>query len=156
MFSFRKKKQQRLLAALGISDTSVQLALLKLVDDTQAAGAALQHGGKTWQLAVNDEETVLGGDVNAAITALLERYKRFDLQGQPVQIVLSSNLVEQIPVDRPDVPMADIVPTLQWTLKDLVTIPAADLLLDYYDIPVQVGGAKKINVVAASRTKVQP
>lgn len=156
MFSFRKKKQQRLLAALGISDTSVQFALLKLVDDTQAAGAALQHGGKTWQLAVNDEETVQSGDVNAAITTLLERYKRFDLQGQPVQIVLSTNLVEQISVDRPDVPMADIVPTLQWTLKDLVTIPAADLLLDYYDIPVQVGGAKKINVVAASRTKVQP
>ncbi|MCH8492843.1 MAG: hypothetical protein LAT53_06390 [Idiomarina sp.] len=156
MFKFRSAKQQRLLVAFGITESAVQLAILKAVNDSEAAGAALKHAGKTWQLVVNDEVEIGSGNTLGAIAALLERYKRFDFQGQPLQIVLSSSLVEQVAVDKPDVPAQDIAPTLQWTLKDLVSIPAADLLLDYYDIPVQVAGAKKVNVVAVSRNKVQP
>lgn len=156
MFNIRKTKQKRILVALGISTSSVQIAILKAVSETEAAGASLQYQGKTWQLVVNDEERVDDHDPLAAIEILLERYKRFDLNGQPVQVVLSSGMVEQVSVDKPQAKAEDIVPTLQWTLKDLVSIPPADLILDYYDIPVQVAGAKKINVVAISRAKLEP
>lgn len=156
MFSFRKSKQQRILVALGISMSSVQIAILKAVAEDEAAGAALLYRGQTWQLVVNDDEPVLNQDHESTIQKLLERYKRFDFSGQPIQVVLSTGLVEQVSVDKPDVKAEDIAPTLQWTLKDLVTIPAADLLIDYYDLPVQVSGAKKINVVAVSRSRIQP
>lgn len=157
MFQFFKtNKKKKLIVAVGICESSVQLAILKVVANDQINGSVLMHADEAWQLVVNDEVAIANNDPLAALHALFSRYERFDFKSQPVQIVLGSSLVEQVAVERPDVPEQDIVPTLQWTLKDLVSVPAADLLLDYYDIPVQVAGAKKINVVAASRAKVQP
>ena len=134
----------------------MQIAILKAVAQDQASGAVIRHAGEAWQLVVNDEEPITDHNPLVAVEALINRYESFDFKKQPVQLVLGSSLVEQVAVERPDVPEQDIVPTLQWTLKDLVTTPADDLLLDYYDIPVQVAGAKKINVVATSRKKIQP
>ncbi|EGN74911.1 hypothetical protein A28LD_1928 [Idiomarina sp. A28L] len=156
MFKLFKTNKKKLIVALGICESSVQLAILKVVAEDQINGSVLMHAGEAWQLVVNDEVAITDNNPLPALQSLFARYERFDFKKQPVQIVLGSSLVEQVAVDRPDVPEQDILPTLQWTLKDLVPIPAGDLLLDYYDIPVQVAGAKKINIVAASRSKVQP
>ncbi len=156
MFQFFKTNKKKLIVALGICESSVQLAILKVVTEDQVSGSVLMHAGEAWQLVVNDEELISDHNPLAAVETLVSRYDSFDFKKHPVQLVLGSSLVEQVAVERPDVPEQDIVPTLQWTLKDLVSIPADDLLLDYYDIPVQVAGAKKINVVATSRKKIQP
>lgn len=42
MFTFRSAKQQRLLVAFGITESAVQLAILKAVNDSEAAGADVE------------------------------------------------------------------------------------------------------------------
>ncbi len=111
----------------------------------------LEFDQQQFSLVVNDEHEIVDGDVPAAIDALLNKYKRLDFKYQWVQFVVSEPHVEIVSVERPDVPDGDVATALQWTLRDLVSIPQPDLIIDYYDIPIQVSGARKINVVAASR-----
>ena len=71
-------------------------------------------------------------------------------------MVLSSELISQVNVERPELPPAEIAFLLQWSLRDLVPIAATDLLVDYFDPPIQPPGKNEIHVVAASREFVQP
>lgn len=56
-------------------------------------------------------------------------------------------------IDKPAVPDEEISLALPWTIKDLVTLPDHDMVLDYLDLPLQnqlQGG--KVNVVVSSKS----
>lgn len=56
-------------------------------------------------------------------------------------------------IDKPAVPEQEIALALPWTIKDLVTLPDDDMVLDYLDLPLQnqVQG-NKVNVVVSSKS----
>lgn len=56
-------------------------------------------------------------------------------------------------IDKPAVPDDEISLALPWTIKDLVTLPDDDMVLDYIDLPLQnqLQGIK-VNVVVSSKS----
>ncbi|WP_113907014.1 hypothetical protein [Aliidiomarina celeris] len=155
MFKWTKKQNKHYVYAVSVHKNAVHIAILRAVAEASSSAAYLTatraQEQQQWELVVNDDIEVTGEAYGDAIQALLQRYERFESKHQPLQLVLSPALVEQVAIEKPDLPEADIAATLQWTLKDLVSIPAADLITDFYNPAVQAAGAKKINVVAARR-----
>ncbi|RUO18082.1 hypothetical protein [Aliidiomarina haloalkalitolerans] len=139
--------------ALGVGDTVLTLAALEAckADET----SELLINDRYWKLVESDTVEVMGGNFSEALTSLLLRHKHLGFKKASIQMVLSSELVSQVTVDRPDLPPSDIAASLQWSLRDLINIPATDMLVDYFDPPVP-GAANQINVVAASREFVEP
>lgn len=70
------------------------------------------------------------------------------LTGQ-CHIVLNSLQSQIVQVDKPNVPSEEVVSALKWQIKDLVTIPPDNMVLDYFDGPILAGGKEKIHVVCA-------
>jgi MSHA biogenesis protein MshI len=56
-------------------------------------------------------------------------------------------------IDKPVVPDEEIALALPWTIKDLVTLPDDDMVLDYLDLPLQNQlQGQKVNVVVSSKS----
>ena len=70
------------------------------------------------------------------------------LSGQ-CHLVLNALQTQIVQVDKPSVPNEEIVSALKWQIKDLVSIPPDNMVLDYFDSPLLSGGKEKINVVCA-------
>ncbi|MFT5755762.1 MAG: MSHA biogenesis protein MshI [Alteromonadaceae bacterium] len=74
--------------------------------------------------------------------------KKHQLEGA-CQVVLSSEQYQIIQVNKPNVPESEILGALKWQVKDLVPYSPENMILDYFDGPILVGTAEKINVVCA-------
>jgi MSHA biogenesis protein MshI len=87
----------------------------------------------------------------------LDAYKRIknkhELTGQ-CHIVLSSQQNQLVQVDKPQVPHDEINAAVKWQIKDLVSIPPEDMIVDFFDGPTLAGGLEKINVVCASKNEL--
>ena len=140
--------------ALGIGDSVVSLAALEACPEEESTGLSFE--GDYWKLVESDTLPVQLGDHAGAVNELLLKHKRLGYKNAPIQMVLSSELISQVNVERPELPPAEIASSLQWSLRDLVPIAATDLLVDYFDPPIQPPGKNEIHVVAASREFVQP
>ncbi|MCW8832733.1 MAG: hypothetical protein OQK09_11695 [Colwellia sp.] len=70
------------------------------------------------------------------------------LTGQ-CHLVLHAQQTQIVQVDKPNVPSEEIVAALKWQVKDLVTIPPENMVVDYFDGPLLSGGKEKVNVVCA-------
>lgn len=146
------KNKNQYAYSISVHKEAVHIAILKAAPISIASEQGLNWQNKYWELIVNDETEVVNGDVPAALHALLKRYEKFTTKRQPLQLVLGTDLIEEISVDKPELDEAEIAAALQWTLKDLVTIPAEDIIADYYDPAIHASGDKKIQVVVASRS----
>lgn len=104
------------------------------------------------QLIVNDEVAVERQDYAQAVEALLARYAKLNLKYAPTQLVLGPRLVQQTSLDKPALSEEELAQALPWMLKDLIDIPAADMVADFYEPPVQLAGREKIHVVAVKRS----
>ena len=69
-------------------------------------------------------------------------------------LVLTASQYQIVQVDKPSVPEAELIAALKWQVKDLVTIPPEDIVLDYFAGPVLAGGVEKINVVCAKKSEL--
>jgi MSHA biogenesis protein MshI len=76
--------------------------------------------------------------------------KKYQLQGQ-CHLVLASSQTQVVQVDKPNIPEDEVNAALKWQIKDLVSYPPEDMVLDYFDGPTLAGGNEKINVVCASK-----
>ncbi|MGJ8691098.1 MAG: hypothetical protein ACSHW0_01305 [Thalassotalea sp.] len=81
-------------------------------------------------------------------------HQNSDLNGD-CELILSAKYYQIVQVDKPKVPDNELHAALKWQIKDLVTIPADDMTLDYFDGPT-LAGADKINVVCAQTSKLKP
>lgn len=151
-----RKKQQQYAYSLSIHKSKVYIAVLKSVANPLEAEQAIQWQNNSWELIVNDDIDIVDSDTPAAVAALLARYEKFSFKNQPLQLVLGAGLVQEVTVEKPSLPEEEITGALQWTLKDLVTLPAEDIVADYYDPPIQASGSKNINVIVASRAFLLP
>lgn len=86
---------------------------------------------------------------SADFASVMEGLKtKFDFTSQ-CHLVLNSVQSQIVQVDKPNVPKDEIVSALKWQIKDLVSIPPENMVLDYFDGPTLAGGIEKINVVCS-------
>lgn len=70
-----------------------------------------------------------------------------------VAVVLSSELYQIIPLDKPKLPTeVELRQALPWLLKDLCPLAPEDMQLDFLDVATAPGGVAKINVVVAAKS----
>ena len=67
-------------------------------------------------------------------------------------LVLPSQFYQIVQLEKPQIPAAEINAALKWQVKDLVTFPPDDMVLDYFDAPRLLNSAEKINVVCARQS----
>jgi len=146
------KNKNQYAYSISVHKEAVHIAILKAAPLSMASEQGLNWQDKYWELIVNDEFDVVNNDIPAALHALLKRYEKFATKHQPLQMVLGTDLFEEVSVDKPELDDIEIAAALQWTLKDLVNIPAEDIIADYYDPAIHASGDKKIQVVVASRS----
>ncbi|TAA45204.1 type IV pilus biogenesis protein PilM [Corallincola spongiicola] len=72
------------------------------------------------------------------------------------QLVVGPSYYHIVQVDRPAVDDAEIAQALSWAIKDLVPIAPENMILDYFELPVQPAGANKLNVVCADIQVLKP
>lgn len=88
-----------------------------------------------------------------ATKAVIDKLAKFSSEFQipsKCQIIMPVSQYQIVQIDKPNVPDAEIAAALKWQVKDLVTIPVEDMIIDYFDGPTIAGDAK-LNVVCASK-----
>ncbi|MBY0419160.1 MAG: hypothetical protein K2W88_14015 [Pararheinheimera sp.] len=74
-------------------------------------------------------------------------------QGCHCTLVIPPERYMVLQIDKPPVPDNEISLALPWTIKDLVTLPDDDMVLDYLDLPLQNQlQSAKVNVVVSSKS----
>lgn len=116
-------------AALYLSQAAVTLVQLKagrITGQTQ-----IPCHGDSW---LHDVKAILG-----TVAA-----------GGQLQLVLSADFYQLVQIDKPALNDEELLQALPWQVKDLVNLPAEDILADYIDLPAAINQQAKINVVVAS------
>ncbi|MEI4548372.1 hypothetical protein [Pseudoalteromonas spongiae] len=76
--------------------------------------------------------------------------------GAQVCLVMPESAYQWVQIEKPNLPEQDIVTSLPWTIKELVSLEPSDIIADYYDASLKQGGQNKINVVVTSRSLLMP
>lgn len=92
-------------------------------------------------------------NITAELSGLI---KDFDLEGVPTTLVIPSDKTESVQIDLSELPESDISAALPWKLKDLVSIPAQDMICDYIEMKIQpLGQSEKALIIATSRQYIE-
>lgn len=94
-------------------------------------------------------------DPTDLLTPLTQLLRELDVKGE-CQLTLSNSQYHAVQVDKPNVPDAELHAALPWQIKDLVPISPEDILLDYYQIPIENIAQQKLNVICSSLSTVKP
>ena len=143
MLGLSKQKQSDHHICFQITQTSVRLLIAK--------GLA-----KAPELIVNDHEKVPRGSLIKEAAALLDKYSRLPLKNAKVTLVLGTDLYEAVQVDRPMLDAEEIPESLKYSLSDLVSFSADEIIADYYEFPEQPSGQDKVVAVAANKHYLKP
>ncbi len=143
MLGFSKQKQNDHRICFQITQNSVRLLVVK--------GPA-----NAPDLIVNDYEPVQRGSLLKHADTLLGKYSRLSLKHAQVTLVLGTDLYESVQVDRPMLDPEEISESLKYSLSDLVSFAADEIIADYYEFPEQPSGQDKVVAVAANKNDLMP
>ena len=87
--------------------------------------------------------------------AINELFSRHGLAKSKVRVALAASLYQQIQIDKPAVPDAEMAGALPWAVKDYVSEPVLQLAMDYVDLPTPPAGRPRINVICLPKSRVQ-
>jgi len=71
-----------------------------------------------------------------------------------VRVVLTANQYQQVSVERPEMPDAELVGALPWTIKDFVSEPVSQLAIDYYDSVTSPQSRPRIQVICTPKSRI--
>ncbi|RUO41839.1 hypothetical protein CWE22_06710 [Pseudidiomarina aestuarii] len=109
------------------------------------------------ELIVSDQIEVPAQDYGAAMLQLANQYSRFTKGNPRLAVVLEPSLYQSVAADRPNLQEeSEIAAALKYSLRDLVSLNAADIIADYYELPIQLPNQSKINAIVADRQLLQP
>lgn len=87
---------------------------------------------------------------------LSELVKTYSLQGKPCSVMLHNTDYNVLLLESLPVPETEMRQALQWRVKELITTPLADTLIDYFPMPAQTGGKPKtLNVIVSKKSQVE-
>lgn len=98
----------------------------------------------------------LGASADERTQVVAQLTENHRLKGSHCQLVLTPGMYQVLQVDKPNVPEAEMAGALRWAIKDLVTMPLDELVMDYYESPVQAQGQAKLNVVTCNKALLTP
>jgi MSHA biogenesis protein MshI len=84
-----------------------------------------------------------------------ELFAQHGLAKSKVRVALAASLYQQIQIDKPAVPDAEMAGALPWAIKDFVNEPVLQLAMDYVDLPTPPAGRPRINVICVPKARVQ-
>lgn len=87
--------------------------------------------------------------------AMGELFGQHGLAKSKVRVALAASLYQQIQIDKPAVPDAEMAGALPWAIKDFVNEPVLQLAMDYVDLPTPPAGRPRINVICVPKSRVQ-
>jgi len=91
------------------------------------------------------------GQWGEVFSALVQEFK---LQGCQVSVVLGREFYQTFDIEKPKVEEAELLATLPFSIKDLVSESVFDLVVDYYDMPFQQRKGDQITAICLPRTRV--
>ncbi len=107
-------------------------------------------------LVVCDDVAVKDGDFTTAIRQLAHTYSKYCRHHPPISLVLGLGFYQSVALDRPELEASELAASLRYSLRDLVSYEPEDCVADYYELPIQIAGQNKINVIAASKNELAP
>lgn len=87
--------------------------------------------------------------------ATTELFAQHGLAKSKVRVALGASLYQQIQIDKPAVPDAEMAGALPWAVKDFVNEPVLQLAMDYVDLPTPPAGSPRINVICVPKSRIQ-
>ena len=88
-------------------------------------------------------------------SALAEIVEQYQLKRSRVYAVMSQHYYQQLQIERPNVPDEELVSALPFAIKDLISEPLHELVLDYYHVPSVTMMADRLNVVYSQKSVIQ-
>lgn len=80
--------------------------------------------------------------------------QEFQLQGCQVSVVLGREFYQTFDIEKPKVDQSELLATLPFSIKDLVSESVFDLVVDYYDMPLQQRKGEQITAICLPKTRV--
>lgn len=77
------------------------------------------------------------------------------LKTATLNIVLPGDQYQMLVVDKPDVEEAEIAAALKYSAKDYISGSLEEVVIEYFDIPTQIFGQNKINLIAAKKKFIE-
>ena len=72
--------------------------------------------------------------------------------GSVFDLTLASEFYQLVQLDKPALGPAELMQALPWQVKDLVSVPPEDMMVDYIDLPGYSAQQAKVNVVVAQKS----
>lgn len=141
----RTQRQHQRLLALSVSAQRVGIVVIEQRSPQQPPSVVL-----------NDAETCPPKQLFATLQQLLQKYKRLLAAEMPCQLILAADYYQTVTIDRPRLEGEELQTGLRFAVRELVNLSPTQIIADYYDYPLQVAGADKIQVVVADQAKLQP
>lgn len=94
----------------------------------------------------------LGGSWPHVLADLFREQKLLHSQ---VRVVLDSSQYQQLSIERPEVPAAELAGALPWAIKDFTTEPVTQLAIDYYDSATNPQARPRLQVVCTPKSRIQ-
>ena len=127
---------------IGVSLHSNSVRAVKLEQEQQA-----------WFISRIEELTVTNESMWPQTIAAIAEKLEFE-QGK-INLVLPSHRYQIVQIDQPSVPDEELRASLPWAVKELVSTPVEQLVMDFIDLPATNIG-NKLNVITASKAVIQP
>lgn len=128
--SYFRRKTNKAPQQLAVYLTADTVSLLRVSARKVSQCTTVSYKPEQWQAAVR------------TVVADLPAVAKLD-------VVLAPEFYQLVQLDKPALTEEELRQALPWQVKDLVTIPAEDMVADYIDLPGQSAPQAKINVVVA-------
>jgi len=102
-------------------------------------------------------ELLLNQEGELPAEQFVERIEQLSLQGSRCNLVLPVDHYQLLLIESPNVPDDELRDALRWKIKDLLSFPVEDALIDVFTLPKgsNRGGRQMLYVVAAEEPKVK-
>ncbi len=118
---------------------------IELRDD----GIAIAHRQNIDQNHVLKHVDFLPAGIESSLEKLLASYvKQNNLQKLPCNVVLPQGHYQLLLVDAPEVPDAEMRSALRWKIKDLISTPLEECIIDFFRLPEDGAHSRKKMVYA--------
>lgn len=125
--------------------------------------------GKEISLYLGDKQIAICGQREGRITLLAKKAVRSEgqwsdvflallnehqLVGSEISVVLGREFYQTFDIEKPNVEEAELLASLPFSIKDLVSESVFDLVVDYFDMPFQQRKGEQVTVICSPKSRV--
>ncbi|MFY8273764.1 MSHA biogenesis protein MshI [Pseudoalteromonas sp. SSDWG2] len=115
----------------------------------------LKKKNQQWYVSDSAQEPVT--DLANAAQQIANLIQSVTSSPSQVYLLLPQSYYQIVQVDKPALEGEELIQSLPWTLKDVVTLSAERIVADYIDYPIQTANQQaKVNVFVADKQMLQP